>query len=126
MKSLSIHETPFTPYVLFESEKGELVSKGKSLPDDANTFYNPIIQWVEEYAVKPQPKTIVNIHFAYFNTVSSKNILEIFKKISQIKVAGFDVEIHWIYESEEEDMLEAGRDYESILKLPFNFVPINH
>ena len=122
MKELFTHDTNFTPKIHFDYEKGRLDIRGKSLPDDANDFYDPFLQWIDDYSKKPQPKTLVNIQFAYFNTSSSKNILEIFKKLAVIKNAGFDVEINWYYDIEEDDMREAGDDYQTIVKIPFNLI----
>ncbi|MBO7596417.1 MAG: SiaC family regulatory phosphoprotein [Bacteroidales bacterium] len=36
-----------------------------------------------------------------------------------------EVVINWYYEEDDEDMLEAGEDYQSILKLPFKMVEIS-
>jgi len=125
MKLLSVHETHYSPQILFDNETGLIEIKGKSLPDDAHSFYEPLLQWIEDYSENPQPKTTVNMHFAYFNTSSSKNILEIFKKLAVIKNKGFEVEVNWHYEFEEEDMLEAGQDYQAIVKIPFNLIGYN-
>jgi len=125
MKNLSIKATNSTPMVVCNYEKGWIVLKGKSLPSDTHEFYDPIIKWIDAYIQHPKPKTIVDIHFVYFNTSSSKYILECFKRFVIIKNANFDLEINWYYEADEEDMLEAGQDYETIIKTPFNFIEVS-
>ena len=68
---------------------------------------------MEEYGGTPAEKTIVNVQLEYFNTSSSKCILDVFKKLEAIHKAKNDVIINWHYEEDDEDMLEAGEDYES-------------
>ena len=122
MNKLTLKDSDFTPRIIFDYEKGQLDIRGKSMPDDANSFYDPLILWVEDYSKNPQPKTTVNLQFAYFNTSTSKNVLEIFKRLVTLKELGNDVVINWIYELDEEDMLEAGQDYQAIVKIPFNLI----
>ncbi|HSA04828.1 MAG TPA: DUF1987 domain-containing protein, partial [Tenuifilaceae bacterium] len=69
-------------------------------------------------------KTVVNIRLEYFNTASSKCILDVFKKLEVLKKNSNDIVINWYYEEDDEDMLEAGEDYESIIKVPFKMIQI--
>ena len=58
----------------------------------------------------------------YFNTSSSKCILDVFKKLESL--AGTEVSVKWYYEEDDEDMLEAGEDYEAIIDLPFEMIEV--
>ena len=87
-------------------------------------FYKPLVDWLEEYKENAQPMTKVIIQLEYFNTSSSKCILDVFKKLEAVHKAKNPVEIHWYYEEDDEDMLEAGEDYESIIRVPFKMVEI--
>ncbi len=123
MESTSIEGTPKTPSVKFEAEKGIIEIKGRSIPENSIDFYKPLMDWLEEYSKDPQKHTEVNIHLEYFNTSSSKCILDIFKKLEGIhKSQKNDVVINWYYEEDDEDMLEAGEDYESIIRVPFKMI----
>ena len=124
MKSISIDGSPKTPEVNFDYEKGTLEIKGRSIPENSIEFYKPMIDWLEEYAKDPQSKTIVNIQLEYFNTSSSKCILDVFKKLEVLAKDGKDVEVNWYYEEDDEDMLEAGEDYQSIIRIPFKMIEI--
>ena len=79
---------------------------------------------MDEYAKAPKEKTVVSIQLEYFNTSSSKCILDVFKKLENLKKGKSDVVINWYYEEDDEDMLEAGEDYESIIKVPFKMIEI--
>ena len=99
--------------------------KGRSIPENSVEFYKPILEWIDEYTKQTQPKTIVNIHLEYFNTSSSKCILDLLKKFEIIAKNGNDIVIRWHYEEDDEDMLEAGQDYQSIIKVPFEMVEVD-
>jgi len=88
-------------------------------------FYKPLIDWLENYKETPLDKTVVNIRLEYFNTSSSKCILDVFKKLEAIHKAKNDVVVNWFYEEDDEDMLEAGEDYESIIRVPFKMIEIS-
>lgn len=113
-----------TPSVNFNASTGILEIKGRSIPENSIEFYKPLIEWIEKYGASPQPKTVVNIQLEYFNTSSSKCILDVFKRLEAIVNSGHDVLINWHYEEDDEDMLEAGEDYQSIIKVPFKMIEV--
>ena len=41
------------------------------------------------------------------------------------KSSNANIQINWFYEEDDEDMLEAGEDYESIIKVPFKMMPLS-
>ena len=87
-------------------------------------FTNLWLTGLIAYKESPLPKTVVNIRLEYFNTSSSKCILDVFKKLEAIHKAKNEVEVNWYYEEDDEDMLEAGEDYESIIRVPFKMIEI--
>ena len=120
---LEIKSTNKTPFIKFDPNSGVLEMKGRSIPENAVEFYKPLVDWLDKYAQNPQDKTVVNVQLEYFNTSSSKCILDVFKKLEDInKQEGKEVVINWYYEEDDEDMLEAGEDYQSILKIPFKMI----
>ena len=124
MESIAIEGTPKTPTVNFDAATGIIEVKGRSIPENSIEFYRPLVEWLEEYSNEPQKLTTVNIPLEYFNTSSSKCILDVFKKLEAIKKARHDVVINWYYEEDDEDMLEAGEDYESIIRIPFKMIEV--
>lgn len=124
MEVIKIESTPKTPAVNFDPNEGLIEIRGRSIPENSIEFYRPLIEWIEKYAENPRPQTTVNVQFEYFNTSSSKCILDIFKRIENIYNAGHQVIVNWYYEEDDEDMLEAGEDYQSILKVPFKMIEV--
>jgi hypothetical protein len=85
MDSISIEGTPKTPTVGLDARTGIVEIKGRSIPENSIEFYRPIVEWLEDYSKDPQKLTTVNIQLEYFNTSSSKCILDVFKKLEGIK-----------------------------------------
>jgi hypothetical protein len=124
MESLLIEGTAKTPTVRFDGIQGLIEIKGRSIPENSIDFYRPLVDWLERYSQSPKQQTKVNIQLEYFNTSSSKCILDVFKKLEFIHKSNNEVVINWYYEEDDEDMLEAGEDYESIIRIPFKMVEI--
>ena len=120
MENLFIEETIKTPQIEFDAEKGTLRISGKSIPENTAEFYKPVYDWLNEYSAHPAAKTELRIELEYFNTSSSKCLLDIFRKLEFMSKSGTqNISVVWLYEEEDEDMLEAGEDYKSIVKLEF-------
>jgi hypothetical protein len=124
MEKISIEGTPKTPMIKFDPSTGELELRGRSIPENSLEFYKPLIDLLEKYSANPRPETKVDVQLEYFNTSSSKCILDLFKKLEAINKNGSKVIINWHYEEDDEDMLEAGEDYQAIINLPFNMIQV--
>jgi hypothetical protein len=123
MEPLKIEETKSTPKVEFDQSKGIFQIYGRSLPEDVMHFYKPVIDWFQTYLENPNPTTILDFKLEYFNTASSKIILEIIKLLKAPAAKGIDVKVQWRHHEDDEDNLEVGQDYESLVNVPFIFVP---
>jgi hypothetical protein len=121
MENLKHEGSSKTPEVDFNSS-GELLLKGRSIPENSIEFYKPLIEWLETYAESPSSTTVLSVQLEYFNTSSSKCILDVFKKLES--VSGSEISIKWHYEEDDEDMLEAGEDYDAIIDLPFEMIEV--
>jgi hypothetical protein len=121
MENLTIQPGPKTPFIEL-NVAGMVELKGKSIPENSTEFYKPVFDWLDEYANSPSASTKVLVQLEYFNTSSSKCILDIFRKLENIHKSGkSNVSIAWLYDADDEDMLETGEDYSSIVKVPFVF-----
>ncbi|HEX2618244.1 MAG TPA: DUF1987 domain-containing protein [Flavobacteriales bacterium] len=124
MPNIHLEGSPKTPIVLFDDTTGQLELKGRSIPENSIEFYKPLIDWIDRYARDPRPSTVLHVQLEYFNTSSSKCILDLFKKLELVRSAGNEVTVLWHYEQDDEDMLEAGEDYQAIINLPFKMIQI--
>jgi len=124
MEPLHIEPTSTTPTVNFDGAKGICEIKGKSNPANTIDFYKILYDYIDEYSKAPAALTDVHIQFEYFNTSTSKCILTAFKKLEDLYRARNEVVINWYYEKGDDDMLDAGNDFQSIIHLPFKLVEI--
>jgi len=119
MSPFIIEITEDTPGVKFDSTSGEFLIKGRSLPEDAYSFYQPINDWLEEFQSNSSlEKVNLSIHLDYFNSSSGRYLLEMFAKLQ--KSANVRFEITWISEKDDELMIEKGEELKSLVNLPFH------
>jgi hypothetical protein len=121
MEPLIIYEAQSTPKVILDKASGKFEIVGNSLPEDVLAFYTPVLNWIKEYVENPNPSTHLNIRLTYFNSASSKVILEILNILESIIDKGNVVEANWYYLEIDEDMLATGQEFSELLKIPFNF-----
>ena len=115
-----IESTPKTPSIKFDAKQGKLEIKGRSIPENSVEFYKPLLESLGRYASSPTDPTQVNIQLEYFNTASSKCILDVLRTLETIHSKGNKVIINWYYEEDDEDMREVGEDYQAIVNMTFN------
>jgi hypothetical protein len=124
MEPLIIEPSNTTPKVKFDPATGVMLLSGRSTPENSVEFYKQMLDWLDEYAGRPCQRTELNIKLEYFNTSSSKCLLDIFKSFNNLHKAGNDVIVKWYYEEEDEDMQEAGEDYSDLLNVPFEIIEV--
>lgn len=122
MEALIIKAGPQTPYVHFDAENGKFEISGRSLADHISDFYNPLSEWLDDYIAEAKPLSILSLNFEYLSNESIKHILSLMKKIEFIGSRGNEVLINWHYTSGNIDMIEAGEDFRSIVKVPFQLI----
>ncbi len=111
MDPISIVESKKTPAVTLNVTDQVFEIKGRSMPEDATEFYEPIIMWLREYSKNPVKGIDLSVKLDYFNTTSSKMILEIFKIMESVE----GHKILWHYFEDDEDMQDAGEDFQYII-----------
>lgn len=122
MEILKIESTEDSPRIIMDKASNILEITGRSLPEDVNSFYEPMMNWIEEYAKAPLDVTVFNFKLTYFNTASSKIILDILTLFEEMIEEGHQVLVRWHYLEEDEDMMEAGEEYSDMVDVPFEMV----
>jgi len=113
MDAYLVTVTDETPEVVLNPAENIFLLKGKALPEDANEFFSPIIDWFSAYIKETSGKMVFDFELDYFNTASSKYILDIFLLFDEY--ADKDITVNWIYNEDDEDMEEAGEEYLDML-----------
>jgi len=121
MKPLSINATFNTPTIKLNPEDGHFLLEGRSIPEDPGVFYEPILNWLEEYFISPVQTTLIEIKLEYVNSGSSKYLLEFFRIIGRNYHEGHNCQVIWYYEEEDEAIQDLGEHYKSTINVPFKF-----
>jgi hypothetical protein len=114
-----VAETGDTPRIEMNAEKGIFLLKGKSLPENTHLFYDPVVKWMSMYRAQANQQTNLVCKLEYFNTASSKKILEV---IEELKAITGKISVEWHYLVDDDDMLEIGKEYSELTKLPFTYI----
>lgn len=122
MEKLFLEATVQTPYIDFDPKTGLMQIKGRAIPDDADEFWLPILNWFESYLLAPCNNTVFQIDLDYFNISSSKRILVLLYKLNELSEEGQEVNVKWHYRKSDEDMFEVGQDLAYMVRVPFEFV----
>ncbi len=121
MKRLYFKGTEETPEILLDKDNNIFEIKGKSFMEDVQSYYEPIINWLEKYKLKPNPETTMYFEVEYINTASSKMFLDVLKELEDIYLDGNKVNIIWSYFEDDEDMESTGHEFDEMFEAPFTF-----
>jgi len=110
------------PEIILDKESNNFMLSGKSLPEDVTTFYNPVLEWLNEYSKSPNEETVMNVRLTYFNTASSKLLLDILMILESMSLEGRQVKINWHYPAYDDEMREAGVEYAEMVEVKFEYL----
>jgi hypothetical protein len=122
MEPLDIQGTNDTPKVILDVENDIFEISGRSLPEDVVSFYQPVLEWLEEYKANPLDYTEFVFRYIYFNTATSKLIQDILFKLEELFEADHNVQVMWFYEEDDEDMLDSGEEFMENTDVPFELI----
>jgi hypothetical protein len=112
-----IQKTIHTPLISFD--EGVFEISGRSIPENAMTFFEPFFKFIADYTKNPYPFTEVNISLEYANSSTNRSLMNVFTLLERIYENGHNIIIYWYYENGDEIISELGNDFKSILRLPF-------
>ncbi len=115
MENFFLEGTNKTPQLDFNSNEGRFLIAGRSIPENSIEFYKPLFEWLDNYINQAKSNTTLDVKLEYFNTSSSKCLVEIFRKLEALQQKNDNVLINWYYEEDDEDMQESGEDFQEII-----------
>lgn len=128
MKTLIVDAVPDSPYypeVNFNSETGICELIGESYMEEAYKFYTPLINWLKEYTLELNKAVTLNLKLTYFNTNSSRLLLDLLDILKKSQQAGNEVEVNWYYEEDDPDVKDEVEDFEIETGLQIKMVPLD-
>ncbi len=117
MENLHLESTDDTPAVFLSKDKEIFEISGRSLPEDTVTFFQPIMAWLKAYTRDPNPTTDFVFKLDYFNTASSKMILDLLIALKEIK----GCRVVWCAYDDDEEIQDAGEEFSEQVDIPFEF-----
>ncbi len=124
MEELRISPTKNTPEIILNPEGGIRI-RGRSIHEDVTIFFAPVEDWVTQYIISPAEVTRVDMNLEYFNSASAKVFIHLLQKITYVTLKHKKFVFNWYYEDGDEDILERGEYFASVLDVNFNFIKIN-
>jgi len=121
MNELRIAATKTSPEILL-NPGGMIRIRGRSVHENALNFFKPVADWVNDYINEPADVTCIDMNLDYFNSASAKILIQLFQKISRVRLLNKKLIVNWYYEEGDEDIYERGEYFSSVLNVPFNFV----
>jgi hypothetical protein len=124
MQELIIEPTKSSPRIHFDPASNVLEMVGESYPENASKFYAPVFEWLTSYlaGLGEEPVTM-NLTISYFNSSSSKALMNLFDMLDEACRVGRRITVNWRFDPENETALECGEEFkEDVCDLPFNLV----
>jgi hypothetical protein len=124
MQETRIIPTKNSPEIIMNPD-GFIKIRGRSIHENVNVFFVPVSSWITEYIENPADITCVEIKLEYFNSASAKVFIQLLQKLTYVHLKNKKLILNWYYEEGDDDILERGEYFASILDIPFNFIKIN-
>ncbi len=115
-------DNPDKPEVHFDAQTGVCEIKGESYMESTNTFYLPLMNWLDEYIKTTGQKLQLNIQLLYFNTSATKCLLDMFEILKKYQDEGGEVEVNWYYDPDDPEMIHEIEDFETESGLHINIL----
>lgn len=122
MESLKIEATESTPFIECDYAQRRIEFRGRSIPENATSFYGPVLNWIDELKADSSDNASLEFYLDYINSISQKIILDILQRFSEIKAQGKDVKVVWKYEQDDEEMEDEGKVFASKVDLDFELM----
>lgn len=122
MKQIRIKQTTDSPSLIIDGEVGMIRIAGKAIAHEPFKVYKRLEKEISEYCLDPYKLSTVNIRLINLSSSASKWLYHLLKEIEKIDSEESRVIVNWIYDEDNDVMLETGEDFRQIIDLPFNLI----
>jgi hypothetical protein len=105
------------PGIAFYPDNNKLELVGRSIPENPELIFRRLEEWLTFHFEKNNALD-VSIQLEYINSGSSKYLYEILKRLTSYGKSGKSVKMKWLYEEDDEGMLELGEHYRDTAGIP--------
>ncbi|MCB9185496.1 MAG: DUF1987 domain-containing protein [Flavobacteriales bacterium] len=121
---LYIAPTDISPEISFDATELKFMISGRSMPENSEAFYEPILKWLREQFEDRNVKAVFDVNLDYYNTGSFIRIMGLFNLLGELNKAGNSFSVRWICEAEDEDNIADGQSFKDVVKIPFDIILI--
>jgi hypothetical protein len=131
MDSFIVAPTEDSPSIIFDTTTNNFVISGSSRPENAKTFYTPVVSWLSAYLESmdlhkqqsgEESKMILIFRLEYFNSATAKCIVDLLFLLKRFVEQGFFIKIEWFCDQRDEDMLEMGKEFAEAVGLKLDYI----
>jgi len=120
---LEKEKTASTPYILVDEKKGYMKLEGRCFHENVGGFFKEINEWLEQYLTTDFQTFTFDNCLNYFNSSTTKLILNMLYKMDRASSEKNKVIVNWITSKDNEIVAECGEDFkEEMENLEFNMI----
>ena len=112
MERIKLEPTERSPMVDFDFAGGLLRLEGEAYPEDAASFFGPLLQSLGQFLDgEPGQAIRFDVALSYFNSSSAKALMNMFMLLEDAAEEGHDITVRWHYIEGDDSLQEAGDDF---------------
>jgi hypothetical protein len=123
MDRLDIEKTKSSPFVRLDPETGVLDIGGESYPENSHEFFEPIIDWVDQFIIESDTPITLRVTLAYMNTSSTKYMIDILDKLEEVHEQGREVSVQWYCDAANDRAMDTVEELKEDFTMPFEVIP---
>jgi hypothetical protein len=126
MDRIEIAKTEYSPQVILDDKRGVLDLQGESYPENVAAFYRPVFEWLNRYlGIANNTQLTVNIELLYFNSSSSKVLMDMLDVLEDASRSGKGIVVNWRYDEDNDMAEEYGQEFaEDVDHLTFHLITV--
>ncbi len=120
MSELQVTSTRFTPLVKIDLDKRQVEVRGRSIGNEKECIYNPLVSWINENPTFASEIEVINFYLDY---TSAKTVRCIFSVLLLLKnYSKNSVVVNWYYNVLDDSTKETVEDLIPLVPFKFNII----
>lgn len=111
MFKLEREKTISTPYIMVDEQKGYMIFQGESFPENVVKFYSEVTDWIYRYLKTDFASFTFDCRLIYFNSSTTKLLLDIFSAMDDAAAEGKRVIVNWTCNTYNEIIIECAEAF---------------
>jgi hypothetical protein len=112
-----------SPQVRFYAASGVCEISGESFMESVKDFYDTLMDWLRRYMKEVDGKLSLHIRLSYYNSSSSRCILDMLRLLKGYELQGHEVTVTWHLDTAEDYSVEDIEDFSINTGLHIHIVP---